>query len=69
MLTGPNLKNKGSVRHWPKRALSLKKAQKRGPQISSPPIQTSFKVFCVKIKLCVIFKKGGRVRKPDVVFV
>ena len=68
MPIGPNLENQGSVRYWSKSALSSNKWQKRAPQILPPHIRTSFYVFGVKIKLCIIFTKRGRVRKPVVFF-
>ena len=45
----------GSVRYWPKRA----------SEISPPAIQSLFQVFCIKIKLCMIFTKGGSFRLPN----
>ena len=48
-------KIQGSVRYWPKRA----------SEISPPPIQSLFQVFCIKIKLCMIFTKGGSFRLPN----
>ena len=35
-----------------------KKKKKAEPKISPPPIQSLFEVFCIKIKLCIIFTKG-----------
>ena len=52
---GPNLENWGSIRYWPKRA----------PKILPRPIQSLFLVFCIKIKLCIIFSRRGRVRLRD----
>ena len=46
---GPNLENQGSIRYLPKRAT----------KILPPHAQSLFQVFCIKIKLCIIFKKGA----------
>ena len=59
------LENLGSIQYWSKRALSLTKKT----QISPPLTQTSSEVFCIKINLCIILIKGGKIRKPDAVLV
>ena len=58
----PNLENQRSVRYWPKKALFG--GEKRAPKIS-PSIQSLFYVFCIKIKLSIIFTNEGSVRLPD----
>ena len=42
--------------------------EKNGTITFANPIQTHFYVFWIKIK-CIIIIKGGRVQRPDAVFV
>ena len=60
----------GGVRHWPERTLFWKKGTKNfTPLPPLPPIQSLFKFFCIKTKLCITFTKGGSVRYSDTIWV
>ena len=64
---GPHLENSGSISYWSKRVPSMKK---NAPQVLPLLIQTHSKprVFHQNKALCN-FKMGGRLQKPDAVFV
>ena len=42
-----------------------KKKKKRAPKFPPSPIQSLFKGFSIKIKLCIIFTKGGSIQLLD----
>ena len=56
--SGPNLENYGSIWYWPKRAFFKKK--KKCTKNFTTPYSISFLSVCIKIKLCIIFTKGGQ---------
>ena len=58
----PNLENQGSVQFWSKRSLFLKK---KGTRNFIIPYSIPFQMFCIKIKLCIIFTKGDIAQLPD----
>ena len=66
MKAGSDLENLGSFQYLPKLPFFvIVFFEKREPEISPPPIKSLFLVFCIKIKLCIIFTKGDSARLLD----